>query len=58
MALLKGGSLSLKEVEKRTFVFIYHFTDLGITYMKKWKKEYLVFSLGLDINQKGVILKE
>ena len=43
MALLKGGSLSLKEVEKRTFVFIYHFHGFGYNLHEEVEKRVFSF---------------
>ena len=42
-ALLKEGSLSLKELEERTFVFVYHFHGFGYSLHKEVEKNVFGF---------------
>jgi len=43
MALLKEGSLSLKELEERTFAFVYHFHGFGYSLHKELEKKVFSF---------------
>ncbi|MCD6469963.1 hypothetical protein J7L29_04100, partial [Candidatus Bathyarchaeota archaeon] len=42
-ALLKEGSLSLKELEERTFAFIYHFHGFGYSLHRELEKKVFSF---------------